>query len=134
MSNSAIFKAAAIVAAIFGALLLIVPNDLAAMYGVEPMNTTGVYNSQLYGAFLLGLAAINWGISRVMAEDALRAVAFGNLVGSGLALVVALVRQFQTTASPMGWLNVAIFVVFAAAFAYALVAHMDSAHMHRPAH
>jgi hypothetical protein len=134
MSNSAIFKAAAIVAAIFGALLLLVPNDLVAMYGVQPMNSTGVYNSQLYGAFLLGLAAINWGISRVMAEDALRAVAFGNLVGSGLALVVAVVRQFQPDSSPMGWLNVAIFVLVAAGFAYALVAHMDGVHMHRPAH
>ena len=134
MSNSAIFKATAIVAAIFGALLLLVPNDLVAMYGAQPMNSTGVYNSQLYGAFLLGLAAINWGVSRVMAEDALRAVAFGNLVGSGLALVVAVVRQFQPDSFPMGWLNVAIFVLVAAGFAYALVAHMDGVQMHRPAH
>ena len=134
MAHSAIFKAAAIVAAIFGALLLLVPNDLAAMYGVQPMNTTGTYNSQLYGAFLLGLAAINWGTSRVMAEDAVRAVALGNLVGSGLALVVALLRQFQPGSSPMSWLNVAIFVVFAAAFAYELFAHTDSVHLHRAAH
>jgi len=127
-------KAAAIVAALFGALLLLAPGQLAVLYGVPAMNSSGTYNTQLYGAFLLGLAIINWGASGIRVEDALRPVVLGNLVASALALAVALLRQFQADASPSGWLNVFIFVAFTAGFAYSLLTLHASARVHRPAH
>ena len=133
MTHSAILKAAAVVAAIFGVVMLLAPQQLATLYGVPPLNSTGMYNTQLYGAFLLGLAASNWGMS-LMSEDAVRPVIVGNLIATGLALIVVVVRQFQADATQAGWLNVAIFLVFTAAFGYELFARLGGVHMHRPAH
>jgi hypothetical protein len=134
MNHSAILKTSAIVALVFGALLLLAPGQLSVLYGVPTMNATGTYNTQLYGAFLLGLAASNWGVSRSASEELVRPVVVGNLVASALALVVALMRMTDFDAVGSGWLNVAIFAVFTAGFGYVLFARLGGVHLHRPAH
>jgi hypothetical protein len=134
MNHSAILKTSAIVALIFGALLLLAPGQLSVLYGVPAMNAIGTYNTQLYGAFLLGLAISNWGVSRSASEELVRPVVVGNLVASALALVVALMRMTQPDAVSTGWLNVAIFAVFTAGFGYVLFTRLGGVHLHRPAH
>jgi uncharacterized protein YacL len=118
MNYSVIMKASAIVSVLFGLALLLGPNELVAAYKGERMNAPGIYNSMLYGAALISLAVINWAASRRSLAEA-KPVILGSLVGYVLGLIVALVRQLTVAnVPPTAWLNVAIFAIFAALYAY----------------
>jgi hypothetical protein len=119
MNYSTIMKAAAIVSMLFGLALLLVPNELVAAYKAsERLTTPGIYNSMLYGTALIALAVINWTASRRSVAEA-RPVILGSLVGYVLGLIVVLIRQLtDPNISQMAWLNVAIFAIFAALYAY----------------
>jgi uncharacterized membrane protein len=119
MSHRLILRAAAIVSAIFGIALAVAPNQLAELYQAEAMNYTGVYNSMLFGGFLIGLAVMDWAASAVQTVSEARHVILGNLVSDVAALAIALDRQLtQADASQMSWINVAIFLVFGCLFGY----------------
>ncbi len=119
MSHHLILRAAAIVSAIFGIALALVPNELAHLYQVESMNYTGVYNSMLLGAFLIGLAVMNWAAGGVGTVSEARHVILGNLVSMIAALAIALDRQLtQANATQMEWINVVLFLVFGGLFGY----------------
>lgn len=135
MNRSLIMKALAVVSAVFGVVMLISPNDLMAMYGAEQLNGPGVYNSMLYGGCLLGLAVMNWTASDSAAAEA-RHVILGTLVANVLGLVIAVVRQVTDPTVPVtAWLNVALFLVFAALFGYLQFAREPAAKSTaRPAH
>lgn len=118
MNRSLIMKTLAVVSAVFGLALLFWPNGLMAMYGAEPLNGPGVYNSMLYGGCLLALAVMNWVASDSRAAEA-RHVVLGTLVANALGFLVALVRQVtDQTVPPAAWLNVLLFLVFAILFGY----------------
>jgi hypothetical protein len=119
MSESLVLKFAAIVGGIFGLGLVFMPNGLAAMYGAPIMNATGVYNSMLYGGAFIGFAAMNWAAGIASAAGQRRYVILGNLVGNAAGLLIALSRQLTPDAvSEAGWINVGLFLVFTALFAY----------------
>ena len=118
MSHSMILKAAAVIDFIFGVPLLLAPSALPALYGASALQGTGIYNSMMLGATLLGLSVINWGAAALTPSGA-RFIVLGNLVGFGLSLGAALYRQFVNPAAPpAGWFNVALFLVFTVLFAW----------------
>jgi hypothetical protein len=118
MSQSMILRIGAAVSAVFGLALVFAPNQLVTAYGADELNQTGIYNSMLYGATLLGIAIMNWMASSASVEHA-RFVVLGNFAASAFAALVALVRQVGTdTAHTAGWINVAIFVLFAVLYGY----------------
>lgn len=119
MSESLVMRIAAVVGAIFGLALVFMPNELASMYRATPMNATGIYNSMLYGGTLIGFAAMNWAASSAEAAGQRRYVILGSLAANGAGLLIALSRQFTSNAvTQAGWLNVGIFALFTALFAY----------------
>lgn len=117
MSQSAILKFSAIVAAFFGLALLLVPNALVAAYDGAELDATGLYNTMLYGGALCGLAVMNWYASDAPWPEA-RLVVIGNLVGDSLGLGAAVYRQLVDPALPdAAWINVLLFLVFIVLFA-----------------
>lgn len=125
MNHSSIMKAAAVVATVFGLALLFAPNALVTLYKAPAMNEPGIYNSMLYGALLLGFAVMNWTASQLSAPQA-RPVILGSFVAYALALAVALVRQLTVAVPAAAWLNVAIFLVFAALYGYLAFGHQPA--------
>ena len=120
-----ILKIGAVVPALFGLALVLAPNELAAAYKAAELNPTGIYNSMLYGATLLGVAVMNWAASDARPDQA-RYVILGNFVSSVLAAIVAVIRQIgSASAQPTGWINIAIFVVFAVLFGYLYFARSE---------
>jgi hypothetical protein len=117
MSHAQVFRISAAVMMLFGLTLLLMPNVLLAMYGGQPMNGPGIYNSMLYGGVLVAMAVMNWmAASLLLAET--RAIVLGNLVANCLGFLVAIFRQLtDATVPPTAWLNVAIFLVFVVMFA-----------------
>ena len=118
MNQTMIMKCAAVVAALFGLILLFAPNALMAMYKAEMLNAAGIYNSMLSGTYLIALAVMNWTASTSPAGQA-RHVILGTFVAMALGFAVALIRQLTPGAAPaMGWLNVVIFLVFTGLYGY----------------
>lgn len=117
--ESLVLKFAAIVGGIFGLALVFMPNGLVEMYGAPPMNAPGVYNSMLYGGAFIGFATMNWAASSASAAGQRRYVILGSLVANLAGLLIAISRQFTSeAATPAGWINVGLFLLFTALFAY----------------
>ena len=117
MQRTAVMKAGAVVAILFGVPLVLAPNTLLAMYGAALLNGPGIYNSMLYGAALIAIGLMNWMGSTAPAPAA-RIVIAGTLVMNVLGLVVAVYRQLVDTSIPAAaWLNVGIFLVLAVLYA-----------------
>jgi hypothetical protein len=119
MNEGLVLKLAAIVGGIFGLALVFMPNGLAAMYGAQPMNTTGVYNSMLFGSAFIGIATMNWAASSESAVGQRHYVMLGNFAGNFAGFLIALFRQLTSdAATAASWLNVGLFLLFAALFGY----------------
>ena len=112
MQRSAIMRAAAVLALLFGVPLLLAPNALLAMYKAPELNEPGVYQGMLSGAYLLGMGVANW-LAAGLEARAARPVVVATFVMCALGLVVALVRQLQGLAPTLAWANVVIFAVLA---------------------
>ena len=119
MNHSTIMKAAAIVSALFGVALLLAPNALLEMYKGQQLNSPGIYNSMLAGAYLLAIAVMNWNASKEPSIAGARHVILGTFAGMILGLAVTVIRQLTDASLPAsGWLNVVIFAVFSGLFGY----------------
>ena len=117
MNHSLILKISAVVYLVFGIPLLLAPNALMAVYGVEPMNHVGVYNTMLFGATFIGLAVMTWMASRQDYRE-VRALVLGVLVANALGLLVALYRQLTQPEVPAtAWVNVVLLLVFTVLYA-----------------
>lgn len=120
MSHAHVFRVAAAVMFVFGLALLLAPQGLVALYGAQELNRSGLYNSMLYGAALLGYGWQNW-LASGSARAAVQPIVLGNLAATLLGLAAALYWQLTDPQSAMGWLNVAVFALLAMLFAGVLV-------------
>ena len=119
MNHRIILRCGAVLATLYGIILVVAPNTLMAMYGSQVLDGSGFYFAMLSGAMLLGWGAMNWAASNAPAIAEIHYVLLGNLVAQVISLVVTLYRQLTYADGPQsGWLNVAIFLVFSALFAW----------------
>ena len=109
---------AAILAWLFGAMLLIVPAKLYAPTGITmtPMLAT---LAQAHGATLIGLGVVNW-LARNAEKRGLIAVLGGNLVVQLLSLGVVL-RTMQLGAGAAAVPGIVIHVVLGSLFGFFLL-------------
>jgi hypothetical protein len=116
-----LFKTAAVIALVFGIGFVLAPAQLASLYNLT-LDGAGLYVGRLFGALLIGIGVINWSAATLQEQHGTRAVALGNLVGDGLGFVIALLVQLNGVAgiNRLGWLNVVIYLLLAAGFAYLL--------------
>jgi hypothetical protein len=116
MNHALTMKVAAAVTFAFGIAMLLAPNGLMAVYNAEPLNRTGVYNSMLYGAALIGVGVSNW-LASALPYEGRHPVVLGTLVASLAGLAVVLVRMLTIPdMPPMAWLNVVIFAAFSVVY------------------
>lgn len=119
MNHRIILKSAAVVATLYGIILVIAPNTLMSMYRSEMLEGSGMYFAMLSGAMLLGWGVMNWAASNAPAIAEIHYVLLGNVVAEGIGLLVTLYRQLTYAGAPQsGWLNVAIFLAFTALFGW----------------
>lgn len=119
MNHRIILRSAAVVATLYGIILVIAPNTLMSMYRSQLLDGSGFYFAMLTGAMLLGWGAMNWAASNAPDIAEIHYVLLGNLVAQALCLLVSVFRQLTYAEAPeSGWLNVAIFLVFGALFAW----------------
>jgi hypothetical protein len=115
MNRRTFLLIAAGVSVVSGLVALLVPAQLAAVFGVT-LNDVGISQTRLLGAAYLGYAAIVWFARDVRDLAALRAIAVGNLVSWALSMVVTAVGIATGLAGAQSWLLVVLEVVFAGAW------------------
>lgn len=119
MTHGLVLKSSALVFMVFGLAFVFMPNELLAMYKVEALNRSGVYNTMLLGSTFIGIGFMNWAASSARAIEEVRYVIVGNLAVSIAGFVVAITRQLTSAGAPQAsWLNVALYLLFAVLFGY----------------
>ena len=107
---------AAVVPLVFAMVLLLVPEWLARMYGLEA-SASAILAARLYGGALLALGLTTW-LSRDFTSTVLRPVIFGSLAAGIASLIAVLVGMLSGTMNSFGWSIVVIFVVAGFGFVY----------------
>ncbi len=105
----------AVFVAIYGIALVLVPGFVLALYGAMSMERP---TEQIFGAYLIGFAVLNWFARNAKGGEALRAILLANLVTNTLGLILALLAQLSGMWSAFGWSTVVIFLLLALGFAY----------------
>lgn len=107
----------AAIAAVFGAVFVVVPGPVAAIYGIT-LDKAGMLAAQLFGGALIGFAVLNWFARDVTDPTGRQAVVLSNLVGDTVGFVVILLGQLSGIVNTLGWATVALNLLLALGFAY----------------
>ncbi len=116
MKLSNLFLVNAIVAVLFALGFLLIPEQVLAFFGMS-VSEQGIMVTRLFGAALLGYALITWfaqSFSGEMARNLVLSLLVAFLVGS----VVVVLGQLRGLANGLGWIVVAIYVLFTLGYAY----------------
>jgi hypothetical protein len=109
---------AAVLAWLFGAMLLFIPGQFYAPTGID-MTPLLATIAQAHGATLVGLGVVNW-LARGAERTGLIAILAGNLIVQILSLIVV-VRTMTLGAGPAVAPGIVIHVVLGSLFAFFLV-------------
>jgi hypothetical protein len=117
MKLNILLVVAAAIGAVFGAVFVVAPGPVAAIYGVT-LDKGGMLIAQLFGAALIGFAVLDWLARDVTDPTARQAVVLSNIVADAVGFVVILLGQLAGIANALGWTSVAIYLLLALGFAY----------------
>ena len=107
----------AIVVAVFGIAFVLVPAQVAPLYGFT-VDAPLKYVGQLFGASLVGFAILTWSARNATDSDARRAIVLALFVSNGVGFIVALIGQLAGVVNSLGWSTVAIYLLLALGFGY----------------
>ena len=117
MKASYVFAGAALVAAIFGLAFVLAPAQTMALYDIT-LDAAGLFVTRLLGAAFLGYAVINWLVRNAGPTRERQTVALGLFVSLGVGFIASLLAQLDGVANSLGWLTVALYLVFSLGFGY----------------
>jgi len=112
--------AKAIVEVIFGIGFVLLPVALGSLFGMI-LDPGGALMAQLFGtAFIFG-SIVLW-LARNLTESdvAARAIIIAVVVSNTIGFIVTLIASLSGVWNALGWLPVALYLVFGLAFAYFL--------------
>ena len=99
---------AGLLALIFGAGFLFIPQTLLPLYGLQSDPDTKII-SRFFGVALVNLGAALYLIRDVQEAPAQRALVVAGVIGSVAGLAVALAGQLGGVVNTMGWSTVVIY-------------------------
>lgn len=108
---------AAVLYAIFGLGLLLVPEPFMAVYGVQ-LAASGAFMSRILGAALLGFALVFWWGRNAASSDLMTALMRASLVYNVIDLPIVIQASLAGTMNALGWGPVVLHIVLAAGFGY----------------
>ncbi|MCK5317018.1 MAG: hypothetical protein KAJ55_03845 [Anaerolineales bacterium] len=107
----------AVVTAVFGVSFVLVPGQIASIYGVEA-SAILKYVGQLLGTAMVGFAVLTWSARNAADSQARRAIVLALFIGNAVGFVVALIGQLNNVVGALGWSSVAIYLLLALGFGY----------------
>jgi hypothetical protein len=116
MTIKTFFTIIAVLALMHGVGFVLVPEQVAASYGMATSVST-VLMARLFGAALLGLGLIFW-IARDGSSESVRSVLIATIIGNTVGLIVVVMGTIAGTLNSMGWVAALIYLFGAAGSAY----------------
>ncbi len=117
MNRKNFLSVSAVILALFGLGMVLMPENMAKNFGLEINDLSRVLFRDL-GTTLLGVAAINWLARDVRDFGALRAVLLGNFILQVLGTIVNIADIGQGYMGSSGWFGVILHAVLAGGFGY----------------
>ncbi len=111
-----LFLVNAIVAVLFALGFLLIPEQVLALFAMS-VSEQGIVIARLFGAALLGYALITW-FARSATGEMARNLVLSLLVAFAVGSVVLVLGQLRGLANGLGWIAVAIYVLFTLGYAY----------------
>jgi hypothetical protein len=115
MKISSFLTINSVIVFLFGLGLVIVPETLMSLYGVE-LTGIGKAISQLLGAAFLGFGVLRFLARTSEDKGFLKAVVVSGFIEDSLGFVVLLVAQLDGLTNASGWSNVILYSLFALGF------------------
>ena len=125
MTFKTMFTLNAVIAGCFGLALIAAPGLTVSLYGVQPAEGI-VYIARLFGAVLVTLAVLSWSAREIRDAFMRRAITGAMLSGDAIGLAAALLGQIAGVVNAFGWLNVIVYLVLTAGYAYFVVVRSPS--------
>jgi hypothetical protein len=120
MTIKTFFTIIAVLALAHGVGFVLVPEEVAAWYGMATSAST-VLMAQLFGAALLGLGLIFW-LVRDGSSKSVRGVLIATIIGNTVGLLVVVMGTIAGTLNPLGWIAASIYLFGAAGCGYFVLA------------
>lgn len=119
MKLNTLMVANALIAAVFGVGIILVPGQIVSAYGLEVAPQLE-YVTRLFGAALLASGFLTWAARNATDSDTRRAILFALFVGDGVGFIVSLIGQLGGVTNALGWTTVLIYFLLALGFGYFL--------------
>jgi hypothetical protein len=120
MTARTFFTIIAVLALVHGVGFVLVPEQVAAGYGMATSTST-VLMARLFGAALVILGLIFW-FARDGSSESVRGVLVATVVGNTVGLIVVVMGTMAGTLNSMGWVAALIYLFGAAGSAYFVMA------------
>jgi hypothetical protein len=106
----------AVLALLFGLGFLIAPGPMLSAYGATPSPELAQM-ARFFGSGLLGYAILTWLARGITDAGARRAIVLSLILSFGVGFVVAVWGQISGVVHALGWLTVALYLVFGLGYA-----------------
>jgi hypothetical protein len=116
MTIKTFFSIIAVLALVHGVGFVLVPEQVAASYGMATSVST-ILMARLFGAALIGLGLVFW-FARGGTSETSRGVLISTVVGNTIGLIVVVLGSVAGTLNSMGWVAALIYLFGAAASGY----------------
>jgi hypothetical protein len=117
MSLNMFLKAKSVVTVFFGVCMLFFNSILMSIYGIA-LDQSGMMMTQWSGVSFLGIGLICWFASNATESNVWKGVILSRCICDSTGFVVTLIWQLKGVANMLGWLNVALWFIFAAGLGY----------------
>ena len=115
-----------IISLLFGLGFVLMPKDVLDMYEVD-LSDNGYHVTKLFGAAFILIALVLWFIKDIEKSDLRQNLSVSFIIGNGLGAILSLLNIFDddTDANGLEWLNVFLYGLMAAGFAYFVFIEAD---------
>jgi hypothetical protein len=120
MTIKGFFTIIAVLALVHGVGFVLLPEQVAASYGMATSAST-VLMARLFGAALVGLGLIFW-FSPDGSSESVRSVFIATIIGNTIGLIVVVLGTTAGTLNSMGWIAALIYLFGAAGSGYFVMA------------
>jgi len=120
MTIKTFFTIIAVLALVHGVGFVVVPEQVAASYGMATSAST-VLMARLFGAALVGLGLVFW-FARDGSSESVRGVFIATIIGNTVGLIVVVMGTTAGTLNSMGWVAALIYLFGAAGSGYFVMA------------
>jgi uncharacterized membrane protein YfcA len=112
---------AAVVAILYGIAFVVIPGQLADMYGIAPGQPNAILNAQFFGAALLEIGVVAWFAREFKEWLAVRGVLIGAVVGDVVGGALNIWANTHGLFNSFGWSSVIVYALLLLGALYCLL-------------